>query len=477
MTNRKAVHLVLKIVHKLCPSFLPLLILMKISSAAVPYVNIVGSSIIIDALFQKKGFEQIFQYALWMMGLNFALNMFCWGIDKLVNVRKYLLAEQVQKMISQKGLTLDYEILEKKETLECIHKAREGMNTNGDITVFCDRIANMIGVIADIIYAVILFLPVFFAVSGTSGVPFFQFIQSHFGSIALNLILVGQLIFLGWSQRRMGALQKKTFDINVNANRHYGYYMSFLMDSSNYAKGKDVRMYDFADTISARYKKDVNSMMKVFRQVRKRMEKYSFLNECCSAVYTIASYVYVGVKAGLGLVSIGSVARYVGAFTKFSAALGSVVRTYTEISICAQYLAYFQEFMDIKNEKYNGNLSIEKREDGEYEFEFCDVSFSYPNSEEPVLKHISMKLKVGKKMSLVGPNGAGKTTFIKLLCRLYDPTEGRILLNGVDIRQYNYNEYIQLFSVVFQDFKLFSFSIAENVAVSKEFDEIGRAHV
>ncbi len=211
--------------------------------------------------------------------------------------------------------------------------------------------------------------------------------------------------------------------------------------------------------------------MKVFRQMRKRMEKYSFLNECCSAVYTIASYVYVGVKAGLGLVSIGSVARYVGAFTKFSAALGSVVRTYTEISICAQYLAYFQEFMDIKNEKYNGNLSIEKREDGEYEFEFCDVSFSYPNSEEPVLKHISMKLKVGKKMSLVGPNGAGKTTFIKLLCRLYDPTEGRILLNGVDIRQYNYNEYIQLFSVVFQDFKLFSFSIAENVAVSKEFDE------
>lgn len=471
MTNRKAVHLVLKIVHKLCPSFLPLLILMKISSAAVPYVNIVGSSIIIDALFQKKGFEQIFQYALWMMALSFVLSMFCWGIDKLVNVRKYLLAEQVQKMISQKGLTLDYEILEKKETLECIHKAREGMNTNGDITVFCDRIANMIGVMADIIYAVILFIPVFFAVGASTGAPFFQFIQSHFGSIALNLILVGQLIFLGWSQRRMGALQKQTFDINVDANRHYNYYMSFLMDSSNYAKGKDVRMYDFADTISERYKKDVNSIMKVFRQMRKRMEKYSFLNECCSAVYTIASYVYVGVKAGLGLVSIGSVARYVGAFTKFSAALGSVVRTYTEISICAQYLAYFQEFMDIKNEKYNGNLSIEKREDGEYEFEFCDVSFSYPNSVEPVLEHISMKVKVGKKMSLVGPNGAGKTTFIKLLCRLYDPTEGQILLNGVDIRQYNYSEYIQLFSVVFQDFKLFTFSIAENVAVSKEFDE------
>lgn len=107
----------------------------------------------------------------------------------------------------------------------------------------------------------------------------------------------------------------------------------------------------------------------------------------------------------------------------------------------------------------------------EYEFEFRDVSFSYPNSEEPVLNHINMKLKIGKKMAFVGPNGAGKTTFIKLLCRLYDPSEGKILLNGVDIRYYDYEEYIRLFSVVFQDFKLFSFSIAENLAVSKEYEE------
>ena len=104
MKNRKAVRLVLKIVHRLCPSFLPLLVLMKLTGAAIPYVNIVGSSMIIDALFQKMEFHQIFQYALWMMGLNFVLNMLCWGIDKLINIRKYLLAEQIQKMISEKGL-------------------------------------------------------------------------------------------------------------------------------------------------------------------------------------------------------------------------------------------------------------------------------------------------------------------------------------------------------------------------------------
>lgn len=471
MKNRRAVYLVLKMVHRLCPSFLPLLILMKLMNAAVPYVNIVGSSILIDALLQRRGFDEIFRYALWMMGLNFFLNMAGWGIDKLVNVRKYLLAEQVQKMISEKGLTLDYEILEKKETLECIHKAREGMNTNGDITAFCDTIANMIGVMADIVYAAVLFFPVFFATGHVQAAPFFQFVQSHFGIIALNLVLIGQLIFFGFCQRRMGALQKEEFEISVDANRHYFYYNSFLMDTSNYPKGKDVRMYDFADTILGRFKQDIDSIYDVMNRMKRKMEKYAFLSECGSAVYTIASYIYVGVKAGLGLVSIGSVARYVGAFTKFSIALGQIVGTYMKISICAQYLAYFDEFMGIENQKYNGSLPIEKRDDNEYEFEFRDVSFSYPNSEKPVLEHVSLKLTVGKKMSLVGPNGAGKTTFIKLLCRLYDPTEGQILLNGVDIRYYDYNEYIQLFSVVFQDFKLFSFSIAENVAVSKEFDE------
>ena len=117
------------------------------------------------------------------------------------------------------------------------------------------------------------------------------------------------------------------------------------------------------------YRPNSERMLDIFIRVGKRIEKYSIINECCSTVYTIASYVYVGVKAGLGLISIGSVARYVGAFTKFSAALGSLVGTYMNVSICAQYLAYFEDFMEIKNQKYEGKLPVEKRNDNEYEFE------------------------------------------------------------------------------------------------------------
>lgn len=101
---------------------------------------------------------------------------------------------------------------------------------------------------------------------------------------------------------------------------------------------------------------------------------------------------------------------------------------------------------------YDGTLPIEKRDDGQYEFAFHDVSFSYPGTNIPVLEHVTLSFAVGEKTALVGRNGAGKTTLIKLLCRLYEPTSGYITLNGIDIRKYSYKEYTQAFSVVFQDF-------------------------
>ena len=107
----------------------------------------------------------------------------------------------------------------------------------------------------------------------------------------------------------------------------------------------------------------------------------------------------------------------------------------------------------------------------EYEIECRDVSFRYPGTDTWALRHVNLKFRVGERLAVVGKNGSGKTTFIKLLCRLYDPTEGEILLNGIDIRKYSYEEYLSLFSVVFQDFKLFSFELGQNVAASVEVDE------
>ena len=136
-----------------------------------------------------------------------------------------------------------------------------------------------------------------------------------------------------------------------------------------------------------------------------------------------------------------------------------------------EYLEKTYEYLDIPNSMYQGSLTTEKRSDRQYEVEFQDVSFKYPGSEIWALRHVNMKFKVGRRLAIVGENGSGKTTFIKLLCRLYDPQEGQILLNGIDIRKYRYDDYMQIFSIVFQDFQLISQPLGNNVSGSMAYDE------
>lgn len=469
MKKSRVIWVVLGMVKRLSPGLLSMLMAEKLMLTAIPYVNILFSSRIIDAMLERQPFETIFQDVLWMVFLNFILNIAGWGLSKLVNIRKYVLGDQVQKMISEKALSIDYELLEKKETLEYISKAKDGMRGSGDIGNFCDSISDMVGVIGDIVYSVILFLPAFVPIKAAGGSVLYRFFNSAWSAGLLFIILAIQLVILFLSSKRFAELGRENFEKNVDGNRRFGYLMSLFQE---YANGKDIRMYHYADMIMENFFEWVPKLVNNFRRMQKKMNKYIRRDIWCVGVFAAASYVYMGAKAWFGMVSVGNVTRYVGAFTQFSSALGRTINFYTNISIQAQYLSYFMDFMNIENKKYDGTLPVEKRDDNEYEFEFRNVSFSYPNSEKPVLDHISIKLKIGSKLAVVGPNGAGKTTFIKLLCRLYDPTEGEILLNGIDIRYYDYNEYLNLFSVVFQDFKLFSFSIAENVAVSKEYNEV-----
>ena len=164
--------------------------------------------------------------------------------------------------------------------------------------------------------------------------------------------------------------------------------------------------------------------------------------------------------------------QYVGAITNFSAGVTLLISTMGRIYNNTPFIRTCYEFLDLPNEMYQGSLTTEKRSDRQYEIEFRDVSFKYPASETWALRHVSMKFKIGSRLAVVGQNGSGKTTFIKLLCRLYDPTEGEILLNGIDIRKYNYAEYLSVFSVVFQDFQLLSFPLGQNVAAREKYDRV-----
>ena len=206
------------------------------------------------------------------------------------------------------------------------------------------------------------------------------------------------------------------------------------------------------------------------RKLGKVGEKYGSLLTLLRAGMDLALFLFVAAKAYLGAFGIGSFVLYQGTVSRFVEAVGELSGRIGGLRNNNRFLAQLYEYLDLPNNMYRGTLAVEKRDDLDYEIEFRDVSFRYPRTDAYALRHVSMKFRIGEKLAVVGENGSGKTTFIKLLCRLYDPTEGKILLNGIDITRYRYDEYLALFSVVFQDYMLFDLPIGENVAASPDYD-------
>ncbi len=183
------------------------------------------------------------------------------------------------------------------------------------------------------------------------------------------------------------------------------------------------------------------------------------------------TYLFVCLKAWAGAFGIGEVTQYVGALSKLVSGLTGFMTIANELRVNAGFVEDIFTFLDLPRHMYQGSLTTEKRRDRKYNVEFRNVSFRYPNAENWALKNVSVSFEVGNKLAVVGENGSGKSTFIKLLCRLYDPQEGEILLNGVNIKKYRYEEYMAIFSVVFQDFWLMSHQLGQNVAGSCDVDE------
>ncbi len=206
------------------------------------------------------------------------------------------------------------------------------------------------------------------------------------------------------------------------------------------------------------------------KRIRGPVSLYSALSNAITGLFSGVAYLFVCLKAWAGAFGVGSVTQYVGAVTAMSSNVRLLLNTVSHMRTNAVFLKTTYEFLDIPNAMYQGSLTTEKRADRQYEVEFRDVSFKYPGADNWALRHVNMKFKVGKRLAIVGENGSGKTTFIKLLCRLYDPQEGEILLNGIDIRKYNYRDYMDIFSIVFQDFQLISQPLGNNVAACGDYD-------
>jgi len=255
-------------------------------------------------------------------------------------------------------------------------------------------------------------------------------------------------------------------------NRHFWFYaFSFGQQPGLAADNRIYRQERFAQRFFADKENGFGSKGFFAKLARGPIGGYQAAASAVSVIFTGIAYAFVCLKAWAGAFGIGAVTQYVAAITKVATGAADLLREYGDISNNAEFLKTSLKFLDIPNRMYQGTIPVEKCMDNEYEIAFKNVSFKYPGSETYALKNLSFTFKIGQKLAVVGMNGSGKTTMIKLLCRLYDPTEGEITLNGIDIRKYDYKEYLSIFSVVFQDFKLFSFSLGQNVAANVKVDE------
>lgn len=264
-------------------------------------------------------------------------------------------------------------------------------------------------------------------------------------------------------EKRMLSYSQKISDVN----KSFGYL--YYEITSSLKNACDIRLFK-QDKIIEENLELSNSFSKVYVKFFMKQSWLLSIKRGIEGLLFTGIALFVCYKAYHNAFGIAEVTLYISSMLLVFSGFNSLTSSLINLRNNGEYLKPSIELMNMKNKMYIGSLTTEKRTDNKFDLEFKNVSFKYPDSDTYVLKDVSVKFEVGKKIAIVGENGSGKTTFIKLLTRLYDPTEGTILLNGIDIKKYKYDEYMQIFSVVFQDFGLLSSSIASNIASSENYD-------
>lgn len=295
-----------------------------------------------------------------------------------------------------------------------------------------------------------------------------KFIDSPLFTLCF-FVIIGILAFLQYKyefgfSRNITDIQKK---LGLSKN-HLNYYFDEYLDDSKAAK--DMHIFNQKGLIFY----SLNRFYDKWESFVKSEASENKKRENCHLVFYLINlaltYLFISLKIYIGAFGIGGFIKYHYGVTRVCESMYTFSYTISRLRANNDYLELFFDYLDMPSEMHYGKIPTEKRSDNIYNIEFHNVSFKYPGSDEWAIRNLSFKFTVGEKVAVVGRNGSGKTTMIKLLCRLYDPTDGFITLNGIDIKKYDYEDYMALFSVVFQDFRLFSFTLGENVACEKDYD-------
>ena len=417
-------------------------VLNQFVSSMIPIVAVIMPRFIINELMGEQRVSSLMVYIGILIGYTSIAAALSNWLSWAGFSRRAKVSQRFNEFLHEKTINADYADIESSLYLEMKEKASKFLF--GDLRGFSYVLDMAIGIIGKA-----------FTMIGVIAVV-----------AALNPIIVvvfiALVIFSSLFESRIQKQQAKMQLEMTVLNRRTMYYSEVLED---FSYGKEIRINNLGKWLMGREKVHWDNGFQLLKKSNILGVRSGAFNAFTSLVQQLVAYIYLVAQVFARAITIGDFTMYVGGVIAFSGAMRGLMQNVIEISVYRNYYDAVEEYLDIPAKmRSNARLPVPE---GKHKIEFHDVSFSYPNQQGYALKNINIALCPGQKLSIVGENGAGKTTFVKLLCRIYDPTEGAIYLDGVDIRHIDYEQYMELFSTVFQDYKLYSLSLKDNVALAK----------
>lgn len=464
-TIRKTLH-VLKVVKESSKGYFYVFILQAIFKSIFPYISVFFTYLIIDGIVDAIPKQDILMYVYWMIGLNLLIGLILNILSYYNQMFSVEVAYNLDSKIARKTFEIDYELLEDNETMKLIQMAEEGCNGNGDPKYYCeDVLGGILSSMLSVIYGATLLSGLLIIQETSDNSLVVRILNNPWSVIIIVLAIMIPALISKYVMKKNNERSYNIMMYNIEGNRVISYFQQI---SFNYKYGKDIRLYNLQDIFVNKMKETRAKADGNWREFSLFRTKIMAISISGNKALALIAYIYVGLKAMYGLISVGNVVAYVAAITFLSQAITMIVERYSRVHLFNDYLENYFTYLNLESTKEYGSIDFIDEE--ELSIKFSNVSFKYPNTDDYVLKNINLEIDKGKKLAIVGLNGAGKTTLVKLLCRLYDPTEGGIFINNIPITSFSREACNSMFSIVFQDFKLFSYSIKDNVSSGLDGD-------
>ncbi len=417
-----------------------------IINSLIPILLLTIPKFIIDELTYSRRWGMVLTYIFILAGVTAFSALYRWGSWYFQNKSMRRIQLRNEKEYLREVLGTDYKNHENSEYKDLTERVK----SNVDVISFLDK-------------TLVDFIINLFQLIGYT----YIIAQLHWLIIVAIIIIIKFNSVLSEKREKMGY---EFQPIVANFARRCEYIYSTMI---GFASGKDVRMNNAADWLQGKYKSETDNYIKSFNIKQNNEVKITIVDHLINAAQSIIMYGYSAYMAILGKITVGSFSMYLGAITSFISSFSGFISKLINLKYWGYYVDDYRHFLEMSKPDstacYDKSITENDLNGGAIEFE--NVSFKYPGTENYVLKDVSLRIEQGEKLSIVGYNGAGKSTFIKLICRLYAPTKGRITLGGFDIQTIDYQMYRKMLGVVFQDFQLFAFSVKENILLGMVPDD------